>query len=136
MAGECLPDHLKDRLHDDYIWPFCYIPRRWTSFCWKQPPKLLFGIGVTRWVTVGDESWLFTPGEEKRIFFLGHPYAPYGPSPLQKLSPWSFQITWPFHVAFHVFLGKRPLFVRFGARWDSLDRYYTFPSFFIGLAWN
>ena len=33
----CLPDHLKDKKHDDWPWPFRYVPRSWTAFCGKDP---------------------------------------------------------------------------------------------------
>lgn len=45
MSKECLPEHLRDALHDDWKWPLSYVPRAWSAFCgdgpvvhgWKDP---------------------------------------------------------------------------------------------------
>ena len=37
MPRECLPDHLKDERHTDWLWPFSYIPRAWNAFCGEGP---------------------------------------------------------------------------------------------------
>src|SRR3972149_4784914 len=37
---DILPPHLQNERHKDWIWPFCYIPRRWTAFSWGTPELL------------------------------------------------------------------------------------------------
>ena len=37
MPKECLPPHLQNAKHDDWIWPFSYVPRAWTSYCGSDP---------------------------------------------------------------------------------------------------
>ena len=42
----CLPEHLRNRLHDDWPWPISLIPRSWTVVCGPgcpEAPELLAG---------------------------------------------------------------------------------------------
>lgn len=41
MSRNCLPPHLKEALHTDWLWPFSKVPRRWTSICGMPPTKLI-----------------------------------------------------------------------------------------------
>lgn len=47
MPRKCLPDHLKDKTHEDwFIWPLTKVPRAWWAQCgknWPMPPKRLLG---------------------------------------------------------------------------------------------
>lgn len=131
-GGSSLPEHLSFKLHNDYIFPLNYLPRELNAFGyrsqnkmfgWRQFPILLLGYGCTRWMDKNDnefyragfKGWRIFQGDERM-----------GPSPLQKLSKCSFQITWPLHFSFHVMLGKRPFLIRKGpGRWDSHDEYYN-----------
>jgi hypothetical protein len=59
MPKCALPDHLKDKKHNDWIWPLSYIPRSANAKgprCGKGkpgylswPPHLIEGYDVTRW---------------------------------------------------------------------------------------
>lgn len=172
MVKCALPDHLKKRKHEDWIFPFKYLPRSINAFgsrCegwlkWRAVPKLLVGYNVTRWMTVRDQGVVeWDDFEHKLIGCWRQLLKPeFGPSPLQKFSWFSFQVTWPLHYAFKVrFTEDRQFLFRKGCRWDSLDSYYNvsfislvlaIPFFFwgiipgilaivlipdyIGLAWN
>lgn len=35
MPKSALPKHLQNRLHEDFPWPFSFIPRAWTAFDWE-----------------------------------------------------------------------------------------------------
>lgn len=37
MPRECLPEHLRDARHDDWVWPLSLIPRAWNAFCGMGP---------------------------------------------------------------------------------------------------
>ncbi|KKM93685.1 hypothetical protein LCGC14_1205940 [marine sediment metagenome] len=37
MPRHCLPEHLRDKRHNDWLWPFSYIPRAWNAFCGQGP---------------------------------------------------------------------------------------------------
>lgn len=66
-----LPDHLKEKKHNDWIWPLSYIPRGANAFgprCGKGnkgylpwPPKLVEGKGVARWESDGATSIIEIP---------------------------------------------------------------------------
>ena len=106
----CLPEHIAKGLHTDYLWPFSLIPRRWTSFCWRQPPqKLLGNQELTRFDKFDEEA----------------------PKPIPKPGQW--QISWPLYFAFTT---KSGWSFRIGARWDDVDFYYTFPAFRIWKAYK
>jgi len=79
----------------------------------------------------------------------------YGPSSLQKFSEQSCAVRDPYHKHFHRMIWKREevgktkektgadwvFFWRWGARWDSLDNYYSTrsalgPAFYCGMRWN
>lgn len=113
MSRKALPDHLKDKLHDDYIWPFKYIPRSFTSYILTQPPKLIWGRKVLDWT-----SRKYNKSSNKTLC---------GPDPCQK-TKWAFALTWPLHftITFNRF------YLRIGARWDSVDEYFTVVAFFFG----
>ena len=135
-GGTALPAHLAYVLHDDYVWPFCYVPRELTSYKLRPFPLLLVGYDVRRWMGKNDREAIHTGCKAKWAFWQQK--KDHGPSPLQKRSKWSFQLTWPLHTSFsYKFKGSdKVLFMRFGCRWDSLDKYYTVPGIYIGLAWN
>lgn len=40
---KALPEHLKYKIHNDWVFPFCFIPRSLNAFNFRQPPKLLIG---------------------------------------------------------------------------------------------
>jgi len=113
MPNSALPKHLQNRPHEDWTFPFKYIPRAWTSFKLSQPPKLLFGRKVLDWTS-------------RKYTSTGVSLA--GPDPTQK-SKWAFAFSWPFH--FTISFGSTGYYMRVGFRWDTIDEYYTFPAFVI-----
>ena len=116
MPRSALPPHLKDKRHNDYLWIFKLIPRAWTSYKLWQPPILVCGYKVLDWT-----SYDYSCGKGIDIRD--------GPDPCQKHS-WSFGLYWPLY--FTITVGNTGLYMRIGARWDSVDNYYTIPSLFIG----
>lgn len=76
MPKCALPDHLKEKLHSDWIWPLSKIPRAANAkgprcgignngyLPW--PPKLIEGLGVTRWESNESTSIIQIPD------FLGY----------------------------------------------------------------
>lgn len=66
-AGRCaLPAHLKDRLHNDWVWPFSRIPRAYSAYGPRcpgssprhlpWPPRLIQGFDATRWEWCDEQS--------------------------------------------------------------------------------
>ncbi len=112
---------------------------------WREYPKTLYSIkdsaGKYRYESsVGNECICPTP-ENMMCGDL-----PMYLSAIQYWSRWSFQIQWPFFIAFHFYFdevptypnhadNKRVFYFRFGARRDA-DRVYWFPSLYIGGVWN
>src|SRR5574341_1308529 len=105
MSRECLPEPLRDQRHTDWIWPFSYIPRAWTSFChgrFSVPPiRRLGNTPLTGW---RDTTFLY-------------------PKPIPPPGHW--HLASPLYFAFTT---KRGLHFRIGARFDDVDGYYTIPS--------
>ena len=101
MGKECLPDHLKTAKHWDWPWPFKWVPRSWTAFCFgKRPPRKLWG-------------------NQKRLR-LYRKWGVWGLAPIGE--PDSFLVAWPpfvgvtFKSGWHIHLGFRP---------DDVDCYYA-----------
>ncbi len=102
-----LPDHLKFKIHNDYTFPLCLLPRTLTSYRAVRPPKLLIGYNLTDFATLNG-----------RI-------APY---PIQrKLNGkfCSFQICYPLYFSISF---KWGWYIMAGWRYDTVDSYYTFPA--------
>ena len=114
MPNSALPDHLKGRPHEDWIFPLSYVPRAWTSFTLTQPPRLIAGRKVYDYTSRKYKN------KSNEIL--------KGPDPCQK-SSWAWAFTLPFH--FCISFGKTGYYMRIGFRWDTVDEYYTFPGFVI-----
>ena len=166
MPDSALPENLRGRKHEDWIWPLNKISRGLTAFKWRMPPKLIIGYNVKTWETAAAKDtntveYPFGKGLvtwKDKIKVAGA--VDYGPSTIQKiLGQWkiSCHLSWPlgFHVAAKLWKKKKPgkedikpnavergydqtviFYFRIGARWDSYDAYYQFPGFFIGLTYN
>lgn len=106
MPNSALPQHLRGKLHNDWPWPFCYIPRAWTSYKLMQPPKVILGYQVIDWT-------MYPPNGKK------------GPNPCQR-HKWSWYLSWPLYFTI-TFPNK--WYMRAGCRWDDNDFYFTIPSF-------
>lgn len=143
---------------DDRDWlTLCGIPWTKRRLClpiklpakWRRFPMLLIGYNVTRWMPQGDaggerrvwalaDRWIFL--ERALIWNRDGEKMQVGPSPIQSGAKCSLVVTWPIGFSFSLrwkWRGKiKTFFVRAGARWDSLDDYTVFPSFFIGGAYN
>ena len=74
MPKSALPDHLKERKHNDWIFPLSLLSRGVNAFgprCGKGnsgykpwPPKIVEGKSVTRWETSGADSIVIIPSLE------------------------------------------------------------------------
>lgn len=145
---------------------FAYGPRAtewWAK--WREYPKTLFAVkgkqGFFRVETEGWERdtawdslydadvlfntnlWAVDTNAEVDVFQDGYL------SRVQKYARWSFQVQWPFLVAFHVYrraedvphYGEQKdtdgklLFFYIGAHRDA-DKVYWFPSAFLGFVWK
>ena len=155
-----LPENLRDRLHEDWIYPMNKIPRALTAFNWGLP-KIVIGYNVKRWDTneKGDEHVLDYPHGKGWIF----PWTriavagalKYGPNAIQKIQgtwkfgfhiakPWGIHIVcklWKYkeptqHELDRGYDGVRVIYIRLGARWDSYDSYWQCPAWFFGLTFN
>lgn len=115
MGNKALPYHLKGKRHFDYIWPLCYIPRAWTSYMLCQPPRVICGNNIRDWTA--------------RVYDIGTDTEKCGVDPVQKM-PWAWVFSYPFH--FTCTFGKSGYYFRIGARWDSVDEYYTIPALNLG----
>ena len=160
-GDKVLPPNLKGKLHTDWPWPLCKIPRAATAFGWKQPPILVAGKNVKRWDTAEPkdvnvlDNFPFGKGV---LVWKNRPVVnlrQYGPNAIQKIQgtwTWGFHITWPLGFHFYAKLwkykdptpeelangydGVRIMYVRWGTRWDSYDDYYTSPAWFFGFTFN
>ena len=99
-----LPDHLKDKLHTDWCFPFSLIPRAWTSYKLFQPPKTLIRHNCTGWT------------EYKGVL---------GCNPIQNNLNGkfcSFHFNYPFFFSISFTWGW---YFIIGCRWDAVDFYYN-----------
>ena len=91
-----LPSHLRDKKHDDWLWPFKYIPR-WVNAFGGQGP-VWGGEGEKPIPPAGKQGW--------------HLY--------DKKTGW-----WRPYYAFTFKIFKWHLHFRVGFRWDDVDFYYN-----------
>lgn len=112
MPKSALPNHLKNRRHDDWLWPFSYIPRAWTSFNWGKPKLLIGNIDS------------FTPPKpitDPNTWQLSY----YPNAPLwAKFIAWYIAYSFPRNKKTNKFRQ-----FRLGARWDNVDNYINWPTF-------
>lgn len=136
---ETLPKHLQNRLHDDWPWPFKYIPRAWTSFNIGYP-VLLNGNGL-RFPSDFDEIvWI---GSIPTIYLGIWPNGfgkSFHPKPITSPGSWQLSvypkapwylspIAWYFAISFQKKADGKFHQIRFGMRWDNVDNYSNWPTF-------
>jgi hypothetical protein len=111
MPNSALPEHLRGKLHNDWIFPFCYIPRGWTAFKLFQPPIILLAYNCDEIQEYNGKA---------------------GFHPIQKTLNGKFcswHINFPFYFCISL---KFNFFFMIGCRWDAVDFYYNFPT----IAWG
>jgi len=119
-GNDALPDNLKGKRHDDYPWPFKYIPRAWTSFKVDWAPIVLFGNMTAKPQVCGFDA----------------------PDPVGKPGEWSLQgvklfKSFPYLFMYYTF--TTPLnwgwiggiHHSFGMRFDTVDNYWQVFRFAI-----
>lgn len=110
-----LPPHLAATAHTDWPWLLKWVPRTWTSFNWGVP---VLKFGSQALVRVDAKSGVTGPspiGEPDSTQVSYYPNAPIWAKLL--LLNWYFALT-----------TLRGVHYRFGARWDDVDGYVTWPS--------
>ena len=147
MCNEALPDHINEKSewagtdHDTWLTRW-FIPLKIKYLCfgprdphfwhkWREWPITIFAIkGKGDW-RFEDDTTDFTGGWVEDKVLVWKQYSWYYLSRIQKWSTWSFQLQWPFFIAFHVKFKKGMFYAYFGAHRDA-DRVYWIPSAFIG----
>jgi len=107
---DLLPDYIKSRFHDDWIFPISLIPRRWTSFCFPMPPGVWKGNGQMSWKRIqkgyplSDDAELNTT---KDFVYSADPVYPLGGWAILSCKPFSWLPRIPcfFTISFSI-LGK------------------------------
>lgn len=148
---------------------FAYGPRAkewWAK--WREYPKTIFAILGKGSIRIENEDWerdsareYSDPGIRHVLFNLEpvmfYEFGKLGTvmsqgylSRVQYYTRWSFQIQWPFMIAFHIYFkpnnvqiyGKprndtdgKLFFFYFGAHRDA-DKVYWFPSAYVGFNWK
>ncbi len=113
FGDRCLPAWLQGKSHNDYYFSWTqWIPRSATSWCIAQAPILLLGNQKGR-----------ARAQDGRI----------GPKPVPEPGEWQVSMVrlkrdWPLFLPYIAWTKKDGTHFRFGARWDDVDHYYTFPS--------
>lgn len=112
----------------------------------RTEPRLVAGFDVTRYMSMTEygERDIYDLKLYKKFVFM--PRMTLGaPSVIQYHSAFGFALVWPFHFCFWIQLPwrdpksegrNRVIYFRIGARHDSQDGYYAFPSFYFGFVWN
>jgi hypothetical protein len=102
MPKSALPKHLQNRLHEDFPWPFSFIPRAWTAFDWGTPTKI--------------------KGTQRPYGGVMKPIGPKGTWQLSKF------LDGPWFAYYFAFTTKGGTHWRIGARYDDVDHYTEWPS--------
>ena len=141
---DLLPEYIKQKRHDDWIFPLSYIPRRWTSWVLMMPPKIVFGNIQPRWQRVQPHYPLSPDAELKidndKIYMMT-------PDPMPAPGGWSIQsvklFKWlpriPCYISTTQPLFGRNLDVNFGCKpditWDGpgtdYNWHWAFPEWSI-----
>ena len=117
----CLPEHLRNKRHNDWLWPFSYISRGWNAFCGEGPG--VWGNAIRNMETEADDILVFRPipkpGNSVWIWRDKD----------ESLRPY-YARTWRLKN----FWNGRYLHFRVGFRWDDVDLYYNLVLF--NLSWE
>ncbi len=141
MSKDCLKAHKGPLNHNDWLWPFKWVPRSWTSLCrgrFAKPPKYLFGnlTNVGDWGstfrTLSKEEMAGWPGVDENT--VGAAVVQY-PKPIPRMRKWYF--SWPLYFAATFKLFKWKILFRLGFRYTEVTNekgemdgnlsYYSFP---------
>ncbi len=125
MPRRCLPEHLRDRRHDDWLWPFSYIPRAWNAFCGKGPVwHAIAPCSLRALARLSNVKGLFKPIPKPGIavWYLRDEDGSFRPY---------YAVTWRLRN----FWNGRYLHFRIGFRWDDVDLYFNLVLPF-NLSWE
>ena len=79
----------KRPLHDDWVWPLCYIPRRWTGIPLYMPSTKVCGNAEPRLIEV-QPGYPLAPDAFVTVMPDGKTYV-MGMDPVPPLGQWSIQ---------------------------------------------
>ena len=102
MPKSALPPHLRNRPHEDFPWPFSYIPRAWTAFSWGEPKKIC--------------------GNQRPYGGVMKPIGPRGTWQISRFPDG------PWFALYAAFTTNGGVHYRIGARYDDVDNYVEWPS--------
>jgi len=114
IGGSCIPDHIRDKYHDDYYFKFMHIiPRKYTFGCFTEPPVMLFG---------NQNYWSLAKND-----FVG-------PRPIPRPGEWQFSVilieikNMKLYLPYFAFTTSSGWHARIGCKWDDVDGYFVFFS--------
>ena len=131
-----LPQYIYEKLHYDWPWPFSKIPRRWTSWVLRMPPKKVWGNAEPEWILLQNGYPLAVDAELRMASGVAliksmHPVHPAGQWSIQsvKLFWWLPRVPCFFTISKMVF-GRR-LHINGGIKPDVTrgDYHWGFPEF-------
>ena len=119
---QCLPEHLREEPHRDWLWPFSYIPRAWNAFCGKGPTwRAAISPPYTDWLELKD-VFKPIPKPGNAVWYWRDEDGSWRPY---------YARTWRLRN----FWNGRYLHFRIGFRWDDVDLYYNLVVPF-NLSWE
>ena len=113
-GGACMREPLKYQRHEDHTMPGTkWLPRWTTCFCLPTP---------------GPQAIAHSQGTE----FVGVANGQVSPKPIPRPGEWHVAVvqvrpSWPFYLPYLAYTTLAGWHMRFGVRWDNIDRYYV-PS--------
>ena len=112
----CLPSYLRERRRDDYshlFRLFRWVPWTWTSWCFVEPPTMIWG--------------------NQRGRFPTRDHSAFGPKPIPEPGEWQFSVVQVrpeiplWFLPYFAYTTKEGDHFSIGCRWDDTDHYYIFP---------
>lgn len=93
FSKDGLPEYIKNNNHDDWLWPFSYIPRSWSSYTFPMPSYKVLGNANPEFIEIQpDYSLAFDAQIELRPSpFGGETKQLLSMQPVHPVGQWSVQ---------------------------------------------